>query len=160
MSSTNKQVILIALSAMLVVLFLFMPEAPSSLENKPKEVPVELSVEKQIEEAIQTVKGPAPMQGILKLKSIAEKDPSQIDAQYFLGISSIQIGELEIAVDRFKKVITFAGLKKYPDTRMKLAECLEKLGRKEEAIEQLEMEVKEMNIDNSLAKSKLESLRN
>ncbi|GEM_PF-2708432 len=170
MSSTSKQIILIALSVLLVVLFLFMPEKPASVKDLPpkQELPAEkntsspeVDMATRIAEAIEKVKGAAPMMGILELRSIAEEDPSQIDAQYFLGISSIQIGELEKAVNRFEKVITFAGLKKYPDTRLKLADCYNGLGFKDKAIEQLELET---NDENSTLKAQaleqLDRLRN
>ena len=171
MSSTLKQIILIALSVLLVVLFLFLPEKPVSIDNSKtttekmaedtESSSKALSVDERISDAIKKVKGAAPMAGILELKAIADEDPSQVDAQYFLGVSSIQIGELEKAVNRFEKVITFAGLKKYPDTRLRLAECYEGLGSNEKAIEQLEAEIKD---DNSslltIASEQLERLRN
>ena len=149
-----------------------MPEKPASVSDKTpvqEEVKKDItpnshssvSVDDRIKSAIEKVKGAAPMAGILELKSIADEDPSQLDAQYFLGISSIQIGELEKAVNRFEKVITFAGLKKYPDARLKLSECFMGLGLTDKAIEQLELEVRDENSSlKSQAKEQLDRIRN
>ncbi len=155
MSSRNKQIILIALSILLVVLFLFMPEVPletrKELQNKEttsESVPSS-SMEERVQNAIQAVESDTPMAGIQDLLSIVREDSTQIDAQYYLGLFSIQTGQFEKAVSRFKKVITFAGLKKYPDVRYQLAVCLEELGKNEEALSELKTYLTEVNPSDS-----------
>jgi len=154
-NSRKKQIILIALSVILVVLFLFMPEQPlktrSGLQENTSSVNTSAEIESspasiktRVEKAIQTVQSENPMSGIQDLLAIVKQDSTQIDAQYYLGLFSIQTGQFEKAVNRFEKVITFAGLKKYPNTRYQLAACLEELGKKEASLEQLEVYLSEI----------------
>ena len=46
-----------------------------------------------------------PMQGILAIREIAEKNPGNIYAQMMLGLGGIQSGQLDKAIERFKNVI-------------------------------------------------------
>ncbi len=155
MNSRNKQIILIALSVLLVVLFLFMPEQPlevrKQLDGKspsPEASTItEINISTRVETAIRAVQSENPMAGIQDLLSIVKEDSTQVDAHYYLGLFSIQTSQFEKAADRFEKVITFAGLKKYPDTRFKLAVCLEELGNKAGAISQLEQYHDEISTD-------------
>ena len=136
MNSRNKQIILIALSVLLVVLFLFMPEQPLETTN---------NIKARVEKAIQAVQSENPMSGIQDLLAIVKQDSTQLDAQYYLGLFSIQTGQFEKAVNRFEKVITFVGLKKYPDARYQLSVCLEALGKTEASLEQLEVYMTEID---------------
>ncbi len=54
--------------------------------------------------AMTQVTGNNPMVGILKLRELAEEDPGSVEAQYNLGLLSIQSGQFEKAIDRFIKV--------------------------------------------------------
>ena len=136
MNSRNKQIILIALSVLLVVLFLFMPEQPLETTN---------NIKARVEKAIRAVQSEDPMSGIQDLLTIVEEDSTQLDAQYYLGLFSIKSGQFEKAVNRFEKVITFVGLKKYPDARYQLSVCLEELGKTEASLEQLEVYMTEID---------------
>ena len=136
MNSRNKQIILIALSVLLVVLFLFMPEQPLETTN---------NIKARVEKAIRAVQSEDPMSGIQDLLTIVEEDSTQLDAQYYLGLFSIKSGQFEKAVNRFEKVITFVGLKKYPDARYQLSVCLEELGKTEASLEQLEIYLTEID---------------
>jgi TolA-binding protein len=135
-NSRNKQIILIALSVLLVVLFLFMPEQPLETTN---------NIKARVEKAIRAVQSEDPMSGIQDLLTIVEEDSTQLDAQYYLGLFSIKSGQFEKAVNRFEKVITFVGLKKYPDARYQLSVCLEALGKTEASLEQLEVYITEID---------------
>ena len=136
MNSRNKQIILIALSVLLVVLFLFMPEQPLETTN---------NIKARVEKAIRAVQSEDPMSGIQDLLTIVKEDSTQLDAQYYLGLFSIKSGQFEKAVNRFEKVITFVGLKKYPDARYQLSVCLEALGKTEASLEQLEVYMTEID---------------
>ncbi len=177
MSSKNKQIILIALSVLLVVLFLFMPEQPLETRKEIKaKASTELnpvsgddltkgrSIEARVQGAIQSVQSENPMAGIQELLGIVKEDSTQVDAQYYLGLFSVQTGQFEKAVNRFEKVITFAGLKKYPDVRYQLAVCLEEVGNKEASIEQLEVYLTEIDPADSekvdAVQSEISRLRN
>ncbi|MEZ7966269.1 MAG: tetratricopeptide repeat protein, partial [Flavobacteriales bacterium] len=121
---------------LLVVLFLFMPEQPLETTN---------NIKARVEKAIRAVQSEDPMSGIQDLLTIVEEDSTQLDAQYYLGLFSIKSGQFEKAVNRFEKVITFVGLKKYPDARYQLSVCLEALGKTEASLEQLEVYMTEID---------------
>ena len=55
--------------------------------------------------AMTQVTGDNPMVGILKLRELAEENPGNLEAQYNLGLLSIQSGQYDRAVERFSKVI-------------------------------------------------------
>jgi tetratricopeptide (TPR) repeat protein len=52
----------------------------------------------------------SPMQGILAIREIAEKDPDNLYAQMMLGLGGIQSGQYDKAIERFLTII-----KKQPD---------------------------------------------
>jgi len=149
-SSSKKQIILIALAVLLVVLFLFMPEQPGSSPSKNEAnvaartvsqanaTDSKESITERVSRAIKLVQGEDPMAGIQELLELTREDSTLVDPQYYLGLFSIKSSQFDKGVNRFEKVITFAGLKKYPDTRLLLAECLENLGKRTEALAQLE----------------------
>jgi len=73
-----------------------------------------------------------PMQGILAIKSIADKDPDNMYAQMMLGLGGIQSGQYDKAAERFLTVV-----QKQPDNIeavLDLAGVYERLGKKAEAI--------------------------
>ena len=47
----------------------------------------------------------APMEGILKIRAIADKDPNNIFAQFMLGYGGMVSGQTDKAAERFKKVL-------------------------------------------------------
>ena len=73
-----------------------------------------------------------PMQGILAVREIADKDPDNIYAQMMLGLGGIQSGQYDKAIERFKNV-----LKKQPDNLeaiLDLAQGYDRIGDKINAI--------------------------
>lgn len=131
-----------------------MPEQPLSVrnqlssesqKNETSEEKQALNIDDRVQKAITAVQSDQPMAGIQDLLSIVREDSTQIDAQYYLGLFSIRTQQFEKAVNRFEKVIKFAGLKKYPDTRYNLAVSLEGLGDKAGAINQLEQYLGDIN---------------
>jgi len=74
----------------------------------------------------------SPMQGILAIKEIADKDPDNMYAQMMLGLGGIQSGQYDKAAERFLTVV-----KKQPDNVeavLDLAGVYERLGNKTEAV--------------------------
>lgn len=74
----------------------------------------------------------SPMQGILAIKEIADKDPDNLYAQMMLGLGGIQSGQYDKAAERFLIVV-----KKQPDNIeavLNLAAAYERLGNKQEAV--------------------------
>ena len=81
--------------------------------------------------------GAPPMQTILKLREIAEKEPANVEAQYHLGLFSWQTGQYDKAMDRFRQVIALDG-KGYPDAYAFLGQAYASLDSNEKAIAALE----------------------
>ena len=73
-----------------------------------------------------------PMQGILAIREIADKNPDNIYAQMMLGLGGIQSGQYEKAVERFLTVV-----KKQPENIeaiLNLAGVYERMGDKANAV--------------------------
>ena len=73
-----------------------------------------------------------PMQGILAVKEIADKNPDNLYAQMMLGLGGIQSGQYDKAAERFLTVV-----EKQPDNVeavLNLAGVYEHLGNKTEAV--------------------------
>lgn len=75
----------------------------------------------------------SPMEGILKIRSISEKDPNNVFAQFMLGYGGLVSGQTEKATERFKKVIKLDPTN--TEAVFLLAELYEKAGDKKSAIE-------------------------
>ncbi len=81
--------------------------------------------------------GPAPMQGIMMLREVVEKNPKHEIAQYNLGILSVKSGQYDKAVGRFETVLQIN-----PDNieaRFLLARTYATMGKKDLALKNLEM---------------------
>lgn len=76
--------------------------------------------------------GESPMTGIMKVREVAQRDSTNLFAQYMLGVGGLISGQYDKAVQRFEKVV-----KVQPDNLellFKLAETYESMGNKAEAI--------------------------
>jgi tetratricopeptide (TPR) repeat protein len=67
-----------------------------------EENPTDFDIQTKI--ALTLVASENPMQGILMLREVSEKDPNNWGANFNLGMLSIQSGQYEKAVDRFEKL--------------------------------------------------------
>lgn len=73
-----------------------------------------------------------PMEGILKIREVAEKDSSNVFAQMMLGKGSLLSGQYDKAKERFEKVTRLDPTNL--DAILLLAEVYERTGKKGEAI--------------------------
>jgi cytochrome c-type biogenesis protein CcmH/NrfG len=74
-----------------------------------------------------------PMEGIMMIREVAERDPNNVYAQMMLGIGGTMTGQFDKAIERFRKV-----LEQQPgnlEARLNLAEVYEQKGDKTSAIE-------------------------
>lgn len=74
----------------------------------------------------------APMQGIQMIREVADRDSTNMYAQFMLGIGGIQSGQFDKAIERLAKVV-----KKEPknvEAMISLAEAYERTGDKANAI--------------------------
>ena len=75
----------------------------------------------------------SPMEGILKIRQVAEKDPNNTYAQLTLGQASIISGQLEKAIPRFEAVLKVQP--KNLEAILSLAEVYERMNDKAHAAE-------------------------
>jgi len=76
--------------------------------------------------------GPNPMQGVLMIREVADRNPDNLYAQMMLGVGGVMTGQFDKAIDRFKKVID-----RQPDNLeaiLNLAEAYEQIGDKASAV--------------------------
>jgi len=74
----------------------------------------------------------SPMQGIMEIREVAERDPNNMYAQMMLGLGGIKSGQLDKAIERFLIVV-----QKQPqnlEAVFNLAETYDRKGDKENAI--------------------------
>jgi len=130
--------LLVSATAVIIVLLLI---APQHLPNEVERVTEEVSsdpptVENDIDDALAIINGEAPMQGILKLRSIAEEYPQNFRAQYHLGRFSAQTGQWEKVIERFEIVNRIEP--GFPESDYWIGKAKFSLGDIEEAIVYLE----------------------
>ena len=94
--------LIITVALGLIVLFLLFPTQPKSALDKANS-PIADSV--KIQQAIELVNGPQPMQGIQMLLSMVEENPKNVEAHFVLGEFAIRSGQMEKAVARFNTII-------------------------------------------------------
>jgi hypothetical protein len=73
-----------------------------------------------------------PMEGIMMIREVAQRDPSNMYAQYMLGVGGLISGQLDRAIDRLSLVAS-----KQPDNlevQLMLAEAFERKGDKTNAV--------------------------
>jgi tetratricopeptide (TPR) repeat protein len=73
-----------------------------------------------------------PMEGIMELRAIAEKDSTNVEAQFYLGKFAVQSGQLDKALMRFKTVVSLEP--QNPDGWWELASVSFDMGEYGEAI--------------------------
>jgi len=95
-------VLLITGCIALLVLFLKLPQQPPSQIQKIGSVDPDSL---KLRQAIELVSSANPMDGITKLRELVQKDSANVDAQYYLGLFSVKSGQVDKAVERFKKVL-------------------------------------------------------
>jgi hypothetical protein len=73
-----------------------------------------------------------PMEGIMMIREVAQRDPTNMYAQYMLGVGGLLSGQLDRAIERLTLVAT-----KEPDNveaRLMLAEAFERKGDNQNAV--------------------------
>ena len=82
-------------SLVLLVLFLVLPKQPSSVREKQTETATMNPDSMKLQQAIELVNGPNPMEGITILRDLVAKDSTNIEAQYWLGVFAVKSGQYD-----------------------------------------------------------------
>jgi tetratricopeptide (TPR) repeat protein len=93
----------LALSGALVVIVLLVlaPRLPAAKQAEAKPDPAAM----RMAEAVALVNGQEPMRGIMMLRQILEEDPDNAEAHWNLGLFSVQSGQYDKGLERFRRVI-------------------------------------------------------
>lgn len=102
MGLRKPQLLVLAGALVVVVLLVLMPRTPS---GKQAATPPSMSpAQAKLAEAVALVQGQEPMRGIMMLREIVQEDPDNVEAHWHLGLFSVQSGQFDKALERFKKV--------------------------------------------------------
>lgn len=74
----------------------------------------------------------SPMEGIMKIREVAERDTTNMYAQFMLGYGAMMTGQFDRATDRFQKVVR--NQPENTEAIFLLAEAFERAGNKTEAV--------------------------
>ena len=108
----KPQWLAIAGAVVVVVLLMLLPRTPKSDGTKAAEVsPLRV----KLDEAIALVNGTQPMQGIMILRQLAEEHPEEAEVHWHLGLFSLQSGQVDKAVGRFRQVVELDTEAKFPE---------------------------------------------
>jgi len=109
MISLSKGQVIAAISALaLAAVIVVLPKTvPFDADNQKVDVEgAEETLEMQITEGISSVlQSEAPMQGIMMLRQVLEKEPGNVKANLALAVFSVVSGQYEKAFDRFQQVL-------------------------------------------------------
>lgn len=141
--SSKSQIFAILFAGVLIVLLFYARIKPDT-----QAVVISNNLLAEIEQAVQMIKdGEQPMQGILKLRKIAEENPENEEAQLYLGIFSIQSGQYDKAVERFNNVIKINNQNSY--AYQLLGQAYELMNDTLKAISNYELFVQKTDDENS-----------
>ncbi len=93
----KPQALVLAGALVAIVLLMLAPRIPAGKMDKAKVDPRSV----RTAEAVALVNGQDPMRGIMMLREIAEDDPGNTEAQWHLGLFSVQTGQFDKALERF-----------------------------------------------------------
>ena len=132
MGLNKPQVLALAGALVVIVLLVLAPRIPSGKQQA--EVKAMSPTEVKTAEAVALVQGQDPMRGIMMLREVLQEDPDNAEAHWHLGLFSIQSGQYEKALERFKKVreLDEAG---FPDVWFYLGRTYATLDSTDQAIE-------------------------
>lgn len=133
MGLKKPQLLVLAGAVVVGVLLVLVPRTPSGKQEEAAAPPMD-PAKARMAEAVALVQGQDPMRGIMMLREIAEQDPSNAEAHWHLGLFSVQSGQYDKALERFKKVrdLDEAG---FPDVWFYLGRTYATLDSTDRAIE-------------------------
>jgi tetratricopeptide (TPR) repeat protein len=106
MGLKKPQLLALAGAMVVIVLLVLAPRVPA---EKRAMAAMADPMKIRTAEAMALVQGEDPMRGIMMLREILEEEPENIEAHWQMGLFSVQSGQFDKALDRFKKVVELAG---------------------------------------------------
>ena len=108
MKLKKGQVALLVAAAGVLVALLLLDRKPSSSADDAIEAVQSMEADttmSDVDRAVALVNGPNPMEGVMQLRAMAEADPPNVDAVVWLGLLSVQSGQMDKARERFSQVL-------------------------------------------------------
>lgn len=102
MGLKKPQLLALAGAVVVIVLLVLAPRTPSGKQQAA--APAMSPSQVKTAEAVALVQGEDPMRGIMMLREVLQEDPDNVEAHWHLGLFSIQSGQYDKALERFKKV--------------------------------------------------------
>lgn len=103
MGLKKPQLFVLGAALVAVVLLVLLPRTPSGKKEEMAATAMD-PAKARMAEAVALVQGQDPMRGIMMLREIVEQEPNNAEAHWQLGLFSIQSGQYDKALERFKKV--------------------------------------------------------
>ena len=135
MAGFKKPQLLALLGALVVIVLLFLAPRTPAGKQAVEVLPMD-PAEARTAEAVALVNGQDPMRGIMMLREILQDDPNNVEAHWNLGLFSIQSGQYDKALDRFRKVLDLDSVN-YPDAWFYLGRTYATLDSNAQAIASL-----------------------
>lgn len=103
----KKQLYVVGLVCIVGVGVYLLPKQPKSVrENVPTDI--DHAEHSKIDRAVSLVQsGSNPMEGIMLLREVLAEDSTNIEALLYLGLFSVQSGQLEKARERFQTILSY-----------------------------------------------------
>lgn len=98
------QWIALGAAAITVVLLMLVPRTPPGKAEAKLD-----AVDMKVAQAVALVNGAEPMKGIMMLREVTEQHPDNVEAQFHLGLFSVQTQQFDKALERFRTVTRLAG---------------------------------------------------
>ncbi len=133
MGLKRPQMLALAGALVVIVLLIMAPRVPA---EKRELAAMADPLKIRTAEAVALVNGEDPMRGIMALREILKDDPNNVEAHWHLGLFSVQSGQYDKALERFKNVIELAG-DSIPDAWFYLGRTYATLDSIPQAIEHL-----------------------
>lgn len=130
----TPQLLAVLGAVVVTVLLVLAPRKPAGNEQMAAAMADPIDI--RTAEAVALVNGEDPMRGIMALREILQDDPDNVEAHWHLGLFSVQSGQYDKALERFKKVIELAG-DNVPDAWFYLGRTYATLDSLPQAIESL-----------------------
>ncbi|MGV3638232.1 MAG: tetratricopeptide repeat protein [Flavobacteriales bacterium] len=130
----KPQLLALVGALVVIVLLLMAPRTPAG--KQAAKVPAMDPGQAKTQEAIALVNGQDPMRGIMMLREILEEDPNNVEAHWHLGLFSIQSGQYDKALARFRTVLELDSVN-YPDAWFYIGNMYLRADSTERAIESL-----------------------
>jgi cytochrome c-type biogenesis protein CcmH/NrfG len=133
MGLKKPQLLALAGAVVVIVLLALAPRVPAGKQELAAQAdPLKI----RTAEAVALVNGEDPMRGIMALREILQEDPDNVEAHWHLGLFSVQSGQYDKALERFKRVVDLAG-DNVPDAWFYLGRTYATLDSIPQAIESL-----------------------